>query len=224
MHRERHTIRDWPIQERPREKLLCGGPESLSDGELLAVLLGNGSVRETALDVARNLLLREGGLARVGRMSAGELTRTSGIGPAKAGQVLAAFEIGRRCREVVPEEVAQIRGPEDVARHMGERLAAMTCEVFHVLVLDAKNRLKRDVELTRGTLNASLVHPREVFKVAIDSRAAAIIVVHNHPSGDLRAKPGGHPDNTPACRGRPHCRDPADRPYYRCRSRIRESG
>ncbi len=184
MIRERHTIRDWPIRERPREKLLSCGPESLSDGELLAILLRNGRARETAVDMARGLLLREGGLAGVGRMNAAELTRTAGIGPAKAGELLAAFEIGRRCREGVPEETRLIRGPEDVARHMAPHLESLACEVFHVLVLDAKNGLRRDVELTRGTLNASLVHPREAFKVAIDSRAAAVIVVHNHPSGN----------------------------------------
>jgi DNA repair protein RadC len=184
MNRERYTMREWPLCERPREKLLQSGAGSLSDGELLAILLRNGRLGETALDLARGLLLRGGGLAGVGRMSAGELMRIAGIGPAKAGEIIAALEIGRRSRAEAPGEVAQIRGPGDVARQMAPRMEALSCEVFRVLVLDAQNGLKKDVELTRGTLNASLVHPREVFKVAIDSRAAAVIVVHNHPSGN----------------------------------------
>jgi DNA repair protein RadC len=110
--------------------------------------------------------------------------RIRGIGPAKAVELIAAFEIGRRM-QAEPDEVRPIiRSPEDVARHMVPLLRDRTNEAFFVLLLDAKNALRSKVEITSGTLNASLVHPREVYKVAIDQRAASIIVVHNHPSGN----------------------------------------
>ncbi len=184
MIRDHSTIRDWPVRERPREKLLSDGAQNLTDGELLAILIRNGTGRQTALDLARTLLSRKGGLRAVGQMSAGELMRIAGIGAAKAVGVLAAFEIGRRCEGGSRDGTLVIRGPGDVAQYLAPRLEAQVCEVFLVLALDAKNGLKSEVELTRGTLNASLVHPREVVKYPIDSRAAAVIVVHNHPSGN----------------------------------------
>ncbi len=174
----------WPKNERPREKLLRQGIHTLSDAELLALILRTGCGALTALDLARGLLVRERSLRLLGSRTPGELMRQRGIGPAKALELLAAFEVGRRAQAEQEEIRPVFRSPEDVARRMVPLLRDRKTEVFYVLVMDAKNALKIDVELSVGTLNASLVHPREVYKVAIDNGAASIIVVHNHPSGN----------------------------------------
>ena len=177
-------IPSWPRGEKPREKLLRRGIHTLSDAELVALILRTGTGDCTALDLARSLLVREQSLRSIGKRTPAELMRQRGIGPAKALELLAAFEIGRRAQAECERERPIFRSPEDVARRMVPLLRDRTTEVFYVLVMDAKNALKIDVELSIGTLNASLVHPREVYKVAIDNGAAAIIVVHNHPSGN----------------------------------------
>lgn len=177
-------IKDWPEDERPREKLLRRGSHALSDAELLAILVRSGTGRQTALDVARHILVQERNLRRIAGKSSAELMRIKGIGRAKAVELLAAFEIGRRVETAHEEEKSIVRSPEDVARLMLPVLRDRTEEVFFVLLLDANNGVKDSIEITRGTLNASLVHPREVFKAAIDHLAASIIVVHNHPSGN----------------------------------------
>jgi DNA repair protein RadC len=180
----RIRIKDWPEGERPREKLLHRGASALSDAELLAILIRSGTRKQTALDLARSILTKERSLRSIGGRTAQELMRLSGIGEAKAVELLAAFEIGRRVETTGTEEKTVIRSPEDAARVMMPLLRELTVERFYVLVLDAMNGLKTCEQVTTGTLNASLVHPREVFKQAIDHRAASIIVVHNHPSGN----------------------------------------
>lgn len=180
-----HTrIKDWPADERPREKLLHRGPKALSDAELLAILIRAGTGKYTALDLARKILTQERNLRAIAGKTAQELMRMKGVGEAKAVEMLAAFEIGRRLQGMKEDKKTVIRSPEDVAQLMIPRLRDRTKEVFVVLVLDSKNGLKHDVELSEGTLNASLVHPREVYKMAIDHLAASVIVVHNHPSGN----------------------------------------
>ena len=180
-----HTrIKDWPEEERPREKLLNKGPSALTDAELLALILRTGVGNHTALDLARKILTDARSLRSVATKTPGELTRLKGIGKAKAVELFAAFEIGRRVEGTREEAKAIIRAPADVARIMGPKLRERTLELFYVLLLDSMNGLKQVVELTSGTLNASLVHPREVFKTAIDHRAASVVVVHNHPSGN----------------------------------------
>jgi DNA repair protein RadC len=180
-----HTrIKDWPTDERPREKLLRRGAHALSDAELLAILIRSGTGTQTALDIAKNILTEERTLRRIAGKTAPELMRSEGIGVAKAVELLAAFEIGRRIQGTREEEKIIIRAPEDVARLMLPKLRDLAHEAFFVLVLDSKNGLKREERVSSGTLNASLVHPREVFKIAIDYVAASIIVVHNHPSGN----------------------------------------
>lgn len=177
-------IKDWPADERPREKLLKRGAQALSDAELLAILIRSGTDKMTALDLARTILTQEKNLAGIARKSAQELMRLKGIGEAKAVELLAAFELGRRLQASSSLETPIVRSPEDVARVVVPKLRDKTHECFLVLLLDAKNGLKHVQELTVGTLNASLVHPREVFKLAIDFRAAAVLVAHNHPSGN----------------------------------------
>lgn len=180
-----HTkIKDWPASERPREKLLQYGASALSDAELLAILIRVGSGTSTALDLARKILVQEKNLRGVAGKTPQELMRLKGIGEAKAVELIAAFEIGRRVQGMNGDEKLIVRSPDDIARFMIPRLRDKKNESFWVLLLDAKNGLMHDEELTVGTLNASLVHPREVFKVAIDRVAAAVIVAHNHPSGN----------------------------------------
>jgi len=181
----RTSIKDWPADERPREKLLKHGPAALADAELLALLIRTGSDKGTALDLAKGILREAKSLYGIASRSASELMRTKGIGKAKAVELLAAFEIGRRVEARKHDEKLIVKSPDDVARYMTPKMRHLSYEEFVVLVLDAQNGLREEVKLTSGTLNASLVHPREVFKAAIDHRAAAIIVVHNHPSGNL---------------------------------------
>jgi DNA repair protein RadC len=180
----RGAIRDWPAGERPREKLLRSGAQTMSDAELLAILIRTGSRGRNALDLACGVLDGGRGLAGLARRNALELMRVEGIGEAKALGILAAFELGRRLQADSGGKRTPLRTPEDAARLVIPRLRDLTHEVFAVLVLDTQNGVLATVELSRGTLNASLVHPREVFKAAIDHVGAAVLVVHNHPSGN----------------------------------------
>jgi DNA repair protein RadC len=181
----RTKIKNWPADERPREKLLNHGSAALSDAELLTILIRTGSGRFSALDLAKGILRENKSLKGIAGMSPQELMRVKGIGPAKAVEMLAAFELGRRVESRTIDRKIIVRSPEDVAAVMIPKMRDLASEEFYVLVLDAQNGLKKEARLTTGTLNASLVHPREVYKVAIDHRAASIIVVHNHPSGNL---------------------------------------
>ena len=178
------SIRTWPAGERPRERLLRQGPQSLTDTELLSLLIRVGNGSQNAVDLARSLLASHTDLRTLSGKTPVELMRQKGIGPAKAVELFAAFELGRRLQSARGSVKVKIQSPEDVVRHLGPGLSNRRTEVFVVLVLQSDNSLKAEVELTNGTLNASLVHPREVFKVAIDHGAASIIVVHNHPSGN----------------------------------------
>jgi DNA repair protein RadC len=171
--------------DRPRERLWTLGPDALTTVELLAILIGTGTERRGALEVARMLLDRsDGSLRRLTQRPRAELLRADGIGPTKAARLVAAFELaGRLAREDRPA-VIRIREPEDVVRVFGGRLRDLQVEEFHLLALDSQSQVLREVLVTRGLLNSSLVHPREVFRAAIAEAAAGIIVVHNHPSGD----------------------------------------
>jgi DNA repair protein RadC len=165
-------IKEWPEDERPREKLMRRGAHVLADAELLAILIRTGTAKQSALDLARQMVKDGKNLRGLAGKSAVELMRMKGIGQAKAVELLAAFEIGRRIQGMKEDE------------KMIPRLRDLRKEEFYVLVLDSKNGLKHETNLSTGTLNASLVHPREVYKVAIDHDGAAIIVLHNHPSGN----------------------------------------
>jgi DNA repair protein RadC len=178
-------IRELPLTERPRERLIRLGPNALSVVELVALLLGSGGVRRSALDTAHDVVARHGGsLRRLGSAPLGSIRAIAGLGPAKAVVIHAALELGRRLALESRGTGVQVGGPLDVYRIFGPRLEDLPVEEFHVAVLDTQHRLERDVTVTRGLLSASLVHPREVFREAIAERAASIILVHNHPSGD----------------------------------------
>ncbi len=180
----RPSIRDWPEGERPREKLLESGPQALSDAELLALLIGSGISGATAVDMGREMVGAGGGLAALASRNARELSRMKGIGDAAAARILAAFEIGRRTAGGTRGGRRKVRSPEDVVRWYGPLLRDMRREAFRVLLLDGANRILADRTVSEGTLNASLVHPREVFKPAVDHTAASVILLHNHPSGE----------------------------------------
>ena len=184
----------WPMPDplptivnadRPRERLWSLGPDALTTLELLAILIGTGTEGRGAVEVARRLLDRsDGSLRRLTRRPRAELLRAEGIGPTKAARLVAAFELAARLAREDRPAVVRIREPEDVVRVFGGRLRDLQVEEFHLLALDSQSQVLREVLVTRGLLNSSLVHPREVFRAAIAEAAAGIIVVHNHPSGD----------------------------------------
>jgi DNA repair protein RadC len=169
--------------DRPREKLERLGPSALGDNELLAIVLGHGRVHASALDLA-NSLLAGGGLRTLVRTGHGELQRLPGIGVARAAQVLAAIELGRRSITRVVEDRPQLRTPKSVAEYLLPQFGSRAVEQFGVLSLDTKHRVLRASILSIGTLDASIVHPREVFREAMAAGAAALVLFHNHPSGD----------------------------------------
>ena len=179
------SIRELPRSERPRERLVSLGASALSSVELLALLIGAGGTGGSALQVGQVLLAGVGGsLRRMAMQPVAALTATRGVGIARAVTVHAALELGRRLAAETRDDGAPVRSPRDVARLFAPRLEDLPVEEFHVAILDAQHRLERDVTITRGLLTSSLVHPREVFREAIAERAAAVILVHNHPSGD----------------------------------------
>jgi DNA repair protein RadC len=170
--------------DRPRERLWSLGPAALTSAELLAILLGTGGGGQDVLELACRLLEgSRGSLRRLAQRPGAELLRSPGIGPSKAGRLLAAFELATRCAREERPPVQRIREPEDVLR-VFDRLRDLQVEEFHLLALDSQSQVLREVLITRGLLNSSLVHPREVFRPAIAEAAAGIIIVHNHPSGD----------------------------------------
>jgi DNA repair protein RadC len=173
------------VDDRPRERLWTLGPPALSAAELLAVLLGTGRDGQPVERLAAHLLeLGQLSLRRLAARPPAELLQVPGIGPTKAARLLAAFELAARLAREERPAVPRIREPEDVVRLFAAKLRDLAVEEFHLLALDSQSQVLREVMVTRGLLNSSLVHPREVFRHAIAEAAAGIIVVHNHPSGD----------------------------------------
>jgi DNA repair protein RadC len=176
--------------ELPRERLWSLGAAALTATELLAILLGTGDGTLDATGLARELLARaDGSLRELASRPAAELTRTRGVGSAKAARLLAAFELASRMLQEQRPALPRVRAPEDVVSLLSPRLRDLAVEEFHVLALDSQSRVRREILVTRGLLNSALVHPREVFRAAIAEAAAGIIVVHNHPSGDPTPSP-----------------------------------
>lgn len=171
--------------DRPRERLWRLGPAALTGQELLAILLGTGCAGRDALEIAGALLARmDGSLLRLAGRPAVEVARAPGVGLAKAARLAAALELGRRLGAERAPPPERIKGPADVHRLCAPKLRDLAVEEFHVLALGSQSQVLADLLITRGILNSSLVHPREVFRAAIAEAAAGIIVVHNHPSGD----------------------------------------
>ena len=173
---------DLPPEERPRERLAGRGASTLSNRELIAVLLGTGSVGASALDLADEVLAR--GLRDLAGRSLHELEGLRGLGRAKAARLLAALELGIRAASEGPSDRPLCRTPEEAARYLLPRYGLRPVETFGVLALDVRQRLKREAVVSIGSVSGSVVHPREVFGEAIAARASSVLVFHNHPSGD----------------------------------------
>lgn len=176
---------DLPVSERPREKAQRFGVEQLSNVELIAILLRSGTREESAIALANRLLSQtQNGVSDLANFTLRQMMELRGIGLAKATTLLACFELGRRQMMVVAESPQRLNTPQAVADLVKGRLAHLSREVFMVLQLNVKNAVISEEIVSKGTINSSIVHPREVFQNAIKNGAAAIIVTHNHPSGD----------------------------------------
>jgi DNA repair protein RadC len=177
-------IKDLPNSERPRERLLEHGAEALRNAELIAILIRTGLKGNSAIQVSEHLLLRFGSLDKLGRASLEELRKTKGIGRDKAIALKSAFTLAQRMAQEIQRESPLLDNPERIADLLREENRFYDVEHFQVLFLNTRRRLIRIEQIAQGTLDTILVHPREVFKLAITTCASAIVLVHNHPSGD----------------------------------------
>ena len=178
------TIRDLPQGERPRERLREFGPKSLSNTELIAILLRTGLQGENVLAVSSRLLARFDGLAGLGRVSFSELCAERGLSEAKTSQLMAALELGRRFVSLAPQERAVINSPQDVANLLLADMSVLDQEHLRILLLNTRNEVLGIQEIYVGNVNSSVVRAAEVFRPVVQANAPSIIVVHNHPSGD----------------------------------------
>ncbi|MGB2895385.1 MAG: DNA repair protein RadC [Anaerolineales bacterium] len=184
-----YRIKDLDSGDRPRERLAALGPGALSNAELLSIMHRTGIKGMNAVQLAQTLLMEIGGLARLHRLSLPELQKKRGIGFAKAAQIQAAIELGRRFANVNQEEKPRIQSPQDAANLILYEMGALEQEHLRVLLLDTRNQVIQVVEVYRGSLNSSVIRIGEVFREAVQRNAAAIIVAHNHPSGDPTPSP-----------------------------------
>ncbi len=183
------VIREVPLAERPRERLALRGVGGLTSAELIALVWGSGTRGRSAVDVAADALARHDGIAGLARATELELAAVSGVGPAKAGQLVAAFELGRRLLADWPTARWTIRGPGDVAERLILQMGRLEREELRVVALDTKNHVLRVATVYQGNVSASLVRVGELFRDAVRLNAAGIILVHNHPSGDPTPSP-----------------------------------
>ncbi|WNY26898.1 RadC family protein [Methanolapillus ohkumae] len=184
----RLKIKDIPKTERPQERLLKYGPDSLSNAELLAIMLRTGTRHRNVLDLCHHLF-SENSLKKMSRMSVPEWVKTDGIGETKACQIVSLFELSRRLESYTEEPKRKIKSPDDIYRFIYPKIREEKKEKFMILCLDTKNQVVREETVSVGILNASIVHPREVFRTALLESAAAIVLIHNHPSGDPSPSP-----------------------------------
>ena len=182
---KKFTVKELPLDDRPREKLLLRGAQSLSDAELVAILLRTGKKGKSVIEIARELITSEGNLAMLATKTVGSLQKISGIGKDKAATIAAAFELSRRILSQ-PKwfSIKKITSPQDVAEIFIPILRDDNKEKFIVVCLNSANKIIKHETISVGNLNSSVVHPREIFKVAIDNSSASIILIHNHPSGN----------------------------------------
>jgi len=183
---KKYTIKEMPINERPREKLIAYGPESLSNAELIAVIIRTGQGNSTAIDLANRVIgLDKRGIVHLAEASIDDLKQINGIGECKAAQIIAALELAKRIKKVNPYENIRILEPYQIAQILIEEMKFLTKEHFNIVLLDTKNQVISIENISIGSLNSSVVHPREVFKEAIKKSSNSIILAHNHPSGDV---------------------------------------
>ena len=183
------SIKHWREDEKPRERLALHGAHTLSDAELLAIMIRTGSKGFSAIDAAKELLKRHGDLTGLSSCDVSQFKAVPGLGEAKAVTLAAAFELSRRIQSAPFRSKKQIRSPEDVANFYIPKLRGLNKEIFRTLLLNSANQVFRDVVVSEGILNSSVVHPREVFRTAITESAASIILMHNHPSGNCSPSP-----------------------------------
>ncbi len=184
MENESVMIRDLPLEERPREKLIMLGAGALSNAELLAILIRTGNRNESAVQVATRIIARGGGLRKLPELSLEDLQENKGIGPDKAVTIKAALELGSRLATVPRESSGSITSPRQAAELFMEELRYKKKEYFKIILLNTKNHLISKEEISVGSLSASIVHPREIFNLPLRKSAASVILFHNHPSGD----------------------------------------
>jgi len=183
---KKYTLKELPVSEQPREKLFNHGVETLSNAELLAIIIRTGHREDTALEVANRILsLDESGITYLSDITFEELTTVKGIGICKAAQVLAVIEIGKRINRRGSLDKIKVTSPDILANLMMDEMRYLFKEHFKIALLDTKNQIIGIENISVGTLNASIVHPRDVFKVAIKRNCNSIILIHNHPSGDV---------------------------------------
>ncbi len=182
-------IRELPAQERPRERLKKYGAASLSNAELLAIILRTGAASESVLNLAAKLLARFGGLTGLAKAGFGELCSERGLGEAKASQLKAALELGRRMLSAQPDAQMVVRSPDDIANLLQAEMALLEQEELRLVLLNTKNQVTTISQLYRGSVNTSLVRVGELFREAVRENCPAMIVVHNHPSGDPTPSP-----------------------------------
>ncbi|HMQ75348.1 MAG TPA: DNA repair protein RadC [Flavobacteriales bacterium] len=180
----RLTIREWASDDRPRERLLSHGAGALSDAELLAILIRSGTVRASALDLARQVLvLANNDLGRLGRLSVAQLMQVKGLGEAKAIGIAAALELGRRRRDASPEQRTRITTSAVAFELLHPLMADLMHEEFWLLLLDRGNAVTGKVRVSQGGMHGTVADPKVIFREAIDRRAAGVVLAHNHPSG-----------------------------------------
>ncbi len=177
-------LKDQPLGERPRERLRTEGPDALSNAELIAILLRTGVQGRNVVEVAQQMMRDFGSLQALGTATVADLRRIKGVGPDKAVTLVAAFTLARKLARELHAEGPLLDSPAAIADLMRESTRFLEVETFHAVLLNTRRRLIRVCEISQGTLDTLLVHPREVFHPAINGRASAIILVHNHPSGD----------------------------------------
>jgi len=190
MQEQKYSIKQWAKDDRPREKLLLKGAETLSDSELLAILIGNGTRSKTAIDLAKEIMvLGKNNLPELGKLSVKELMKVKGIGEAKAITIVAALEIGRRRQAMNYREKAIMTSSTDVANYLQSLLKDYRHEVFAVLFLNRANKINHFQIISEGGITGTVADPRIILKKALEEDAVSIILCHNHPSGSL--KPSG---------------------------------
>jgi len=182
-----NTIKSWAAEDRPREKLILKGTNALSTAELLAILIGSGSRERSAVQLAKEILSRyENNLKELSKASINDLSHFKGIGQAKSITIIAALELARRKQNSLAKELKQIESSKDAFKIFSPILADLKHEEFWILLLNRNNRILREIQISSGGISGTVVDPKMIFKVALENQASAIILAHNHPSGNLK--------------------------------------
>ncbi|HBY57616.1 MAG TPA: hypothetical protein DEG96_07135 [Candidatus Atribacteria bacterium] len=184
MEKKNYTVKDWPDEERPRERLVKYGVEYLTDAELLGIILVKGYQGKTSVEVAKEILSETKGLRKLDSLSFSEMSSIKGIGLAKYAQIKAALEIGKRLLRENSSPKKEIHNASDLFNYYGPSMRDLKKEIFKIVLLDVKNKIIRDINVSVGSLTESIVHPREVLRDIIKECAASVIFLHNHPSGE----------------------------------------